>query len=206
MKPLAFSFLLITCGIAQQATAPSLTVGTRIYTDATVTLENPQTALIRHDSGTARVPAADLPPALQNQLGYDPAAAQQHRQATAEKTATVTNQRAEAAAFQNSHLQKFEISLNTPEGLIVYNYKRTVSHQPLPTTLSRAGGGGKARTIEEINYTPLFTRSFIAHTAETRALPVGQIFFAKAIETGTKRLDETDLVTVKKIQAIRLPK
>lgn len=203
MKRLLPFFILPSALVADPVTLETLTIGSRTYESASISLETPQTALIRHTAGTARVPATSLPTDLQKQIGFDPAAAEAFRKKQAAKATIVAAIHKEAAAWEGAPEKKFEVFSNTPAGLLVWNYLRTTRTSSLSTGMSRVGGGG-GQSFTSTEWEPLHTYSFIPHTAETRQLTAGQKFFAKALDTGSKRMEESEeMVTTYAVRNVR---
>src|SRR5215475_1860006 len=66
-----YSFPLTARG---EDTFPVLQVGTRAYTNVTVTSKNTNYVFIVHDGGMASIRVADLSPAVQDELGVHPPA------------------------------------------------------------------------------------------------------------------------------------
>jgi hypothetical protein len=203
MKTLAFLFALITALYADPVTLQTLSIGSKTYEAATLSLETPQTVLIRHSAGTARVAAVALSLEIQKALGFDPAAAEASRKKQAAKAAVAAAIHKEAAAWEAAPEKKFEVFSNTPNGLIVWNYTRTTRHTSLSTGQARVGGGG-GQSFSTTVWEPLTTYSFIPHNDETRKLTAGQQFFAKALDTGSKRMEDTEeMVTTCDVKNVR---
>src|SRR5215469_4069442 len=55
-----------------EETFPVLQVGTQTYTNVTVTSKNSNYIFIVHDAGMVNIKIADLPPEIQDQVGYHP--------------------------------------------------------------------------------------------------------------------------------------
>ena len=93
---------LLAVALSSQAPAedekiPELTTASgKTYHGVTVTKTTPTEVSILHETGTARIPFADLPEDLKAKLGYDSAKAQAHLQAAANAAAAVAKQNAEA--------------------------------------------------------------------------------------------------------------
>jgi hypothetical protein len=79
MKILIINLILATFAFAVD-TYPSLsTKKGREYTAVTVLAAEPDGIRIRHESGTAKIPFADLPLEIQRKYNYDPVAAEQYK-------------------------------------------------------------------------------------------------------------------------------
>ena len=74
-------FLILCCLTMQSAFADvtnlMLTVDGITYSNVTFGTLTPGSVSVRHNTGVASIPLAKLPPDLQKQFGYDPAAAEQ---------------------------------------------------------------------------------------------------------------------------------
>ncbi len=74
-------FILFTASLSLSALAEDLTTTDgRIFTAYKITKVDPDGICIMHESGTAKIPFAKLPEALQKQHGYDPAKAAAFKQ------------------------------------------------------------------------------------------------------------------------------
>jgi hypothetical protein len=98
MKPFLLAIISAFAFIPLRAEPPkpaALTVGTRVFLDATVRPLDAFTARITHSAGTATLPAWELSPAQQKSFGFDPAAtaAERARRIEAARDAEAARQR-----------------------------------------------------------------------------------------------------------------
>jgi hypothetical protein len=76
---------------------PTLSAGGKTYRDVTVKAVQPDALRIVHAEGFARIPFEQLSPELQQQFGFDPGKASQHREDMAQKTKEATAKELSAA-------------------------------------------------------------------------------------------------------------
>jgi hypothetical protein len=98
MKPFLLAIISAFAFIPLRAEPPkpaALTVGTRVFLDATVRPLDAFTARITHSAGTATLPAWELSAAQQRSFGFDPAAtaAERARRIEAARDAEAARQR-----------------------------------------------------------------------------------------------------------------
>lgn len=87
----------------------------REYADVTVTKVEPDGLRISHESGTAKIPFAELPVHIQKKYGYDPAAAAAYREEYERNAAAVEADLDEAIRANSSKPKKTATSTPTAE-------------------------------------------------------------------------------------------
>lgn len=175
-----------------------LKVGNRTYTGAKLSLVNPLEVLIRHDSGSSRVPANLLDPALAKELGYDEAEAK----AAAAEVERIAEVKRTALPIVT---RRYQVHSNTEDGLIVWIYEHRERHFSVPTRQSSGGGGG-GLSGKTMGWVDTGKEAWIPHTAATRNITNESIFEAKVIVTEeTKRIWDNVLLPMHKVVEI-IPK
>lgn len=116
MKPLSvllFLAIAVAAIASDQTNAlpPKITIAGETYEDVTWGTVTPSSVSIRHKTGIARIPLESLPPALQQQLGYDPKKATAYRSAEAAAQAQREKQSAESKVLKASERQPVETQL-----------------------------------------------------------------------------------------------
>jgi hypothetical protein len=203
MKTLAFFFAMMVTGLfgeVEPVKLASLVVNGREYKQASITKFNVSLCRVVHSTGAARIPMKLLSKELQDKLGYS---AEEER-LEAEIAKKVEMERAEKAYYDALPFERFWVSENTKEGLIVGNFvSYTIGGGSVATSMGRVGGGGgsyisKGKEVWERDY----KYSFIPHTEKTKGFACEHEFQAKIRKDGTLRLDEQTVV--EKLQIIQI--
>jgi hypothetical protein len=109
------SMSAVVAGFADTNVFPVLVAGREAYTNATILRVTPSDAIVRFESGIARVPLSSLPSSLQRQYGYDPqkaaqfVAEQAQKEAERRKQLAIMQQQEAAAIASAVRVRVFQI-------------------------------------------------------------------------------------------------